>query len=112
MSSTQGVVLGAAALNTPRTSNKKKKKRTCKSAKKRLHIFMDHSKLAFNGWEEVVEPWNFNNCEAYIEWCHISRGFPHHRYELHRKEDKANLHHCTWPIFKECCIKMCQHIFS
>jgi hypothetical protein len=60
----------------------------------------------------VAEPWNFNNCKAYIEWYLISRGFPHHCYELHRKADKANLHSCKWPIFKERCIEMCQHIYD
>jgi hypothetical protein len=69
---TQEVVLGAAALNTLRRKDKKKKKGTGRPTKKKLHIFMDHSKLAFNGWEEMAEPWNFNNCDAYIEWCHIS----------------------------------------
>jgi hypothetical protein len=43
MSSTQDVVLGAMALNTPRRKDKmkKKKKRTCSPAKKRLHIFIE-----------------------------------------------------------------------
>jgi hypothetical protein len=51
MSSTGDVVLGAPASTTQTTVDKKKKKRTGRIAKKRLHIFMDHSKLAFNRWE-------------------------------------------------------------
>jgi hypothetical protein len=78
----------------------------------RLHIFLDDNKLAFNKWEDVPEPWSFDNCEAYIEWNHISRGFPHDRYRMHCKADKANLHYCQWPIFKEQCIELCQHIYE
>jgi hypothetical protein len=104
--------LGAVAFNTPRRKDKKRKKKTSRSTKKRLYIFIDHSKLAFNGLEEVAKPWNFNNYETYIEWYHISQGFPHHHYELHRKANKANLHCCEWPIFKELYIEMCQHIYN
>jgi hypothetical protein len=73
---------------------------------------MDHSKLAFNGWEDVAEPWNFQNCEAFIDWCHISRGFPLQRYKNHRKTDRANLHYCNWDAYKERCIEMYQHIYD
>jgi hypothetical protein len=76
MSSTGDIVLDATTCTTGKSEEKKKKKRTGRIAKKRLHIFMDHSKLAFNGWEDVAEPWNFQNCEAFIDWCHNSRGFP------------------------------------
>jgi hypothetical protein len=87
------------------------KKRTRKIGKKRLHIF-DESKKAFDGWEDLPEPWTFETCEAYIEWCHIGKGFPHDCYKLQRKVDKANLHYCEWPIFKERSIEMCQHIYE
>jgi hypothetical protein len=60
----------------------------------------------------VAKPWNFGNCEAYNEWCHISRGFPHSRYKLHCNVDKANLYHCKWFVFKEQCIEMCQHVYE
>jgi hypothetical protein len=56
MSSTRDVVLGAAACTTGTTEDKKRKKRPRRIAKKRFHIFMDHMKLAFNGWEDVAEP--------------------------------------------------------
>jgi hypothetical protein len=112
MSSIQDVILGAAALNMPRRKDKKKKKITRKPAKKGLYIFMDESKFIFSGWEDVAQPWNFSNCEAYIEWCHISRGFLHYRYKYHCKVDKANLHYYKLPVFKEQWIKMCQHIYD
>jgi hypothetical protein len=60
--------------------NREKKIRTGRIGKKRLHIFFDESKKAFNGWEEVPELWTFETCEAYIEWCHIGRDFPHEHY--------------------------------
>jgi hypothetical protein len=41
--------LDAVVLNTLRRKDKKKKKRIGRPAKKMLHIFMDYSKLAFNG---------------------------------------------------------------
>ena len=112
MSLAREVVLGTAALNTPRRKDKKKKKIIGRNAKKVLHIFMDESKLAFLGWEQVQEPWNFANCEAYIEWCHISKGFLHSCYRLHHITDKVNLHHYKWPIFRKRCIEMCQHIYN
>jgi hypothetical protein len=104
MSSTGDVVLGATACTIRTTVEKKRKKRTGRIAKKRLHIFMGHNKLAFNGWEDVAEPWNFQNCEAFIDWCHISRGFLLQRYKNHRKTDRANLLYCNWDAYKERCI--------
>jgi hypothetical protein len=109
MTSTQDLVLGAVARKTPkRKDNRKKKQRTSRIGKKRLHIFLDESKLAFNRWEEVPKPWSFKTCEAYIEWCHIGRDFPHDRYRKQHKADTANLHFCQWPIFKEQYIEMFQ----
>jgi hypothetical protein len=95
MISTQDLVLGAATWNKSKRKDKRPyKKRTWRIGKKRLHIFLDESKLAFNGWKEVLEPWSFETYEAYIEWCHIGRGFPHDRYKKQRKADKANMHFC------------------
>jgi hypothetical protein len=96
-----------------RRDKKHKKKRMDRNTKKRLHIFKDVSKLAFNGWKEVPEPGSFDNYEAYIEWCHIGRDFPHDHYRKQCKADKdKDLHICQWPIFKERCIEMCQHIYE
>jgi hypothetical protein len=95
MTSTQDLVLGAAARKMPkRKDNREKKRRMGRIVKKRLHIFRNESKLAFNGWKEVPKPWSLETCDAYIEWCHIGRGFPHDYYRKQRKEDKANLHFC------------------
>jgi hypothetical protein len=72
MSSTQDLVLGATARKMHKRKDKRqRKKRMGRIGKKRLHIFLDESKLAFNRWEEVPKSWTFETCEAYIEWCHI-----------------------------------------
>ena len=82
--------LGAMARKTPKRRDKRqKKKRMDRNTKKRLHFFMDDSKLAFNDWKEVLELGSFNNCEAYIEWCHIGRGFLHDHYRKQCKADQA-----------------------
>jgi hypothetical protein len=113
MTSTQDVVLGVVAHKKQRRTEKRHRpKRTGKPGKKRLHILLDSTKKAFDGWEDLPEPWTFETCEEYIEWCHIGKGFPHERYKTQRRADKANLHHCEWPVFKERCIEMCQHIYE
>jgi hypothetical protein len=95
MSSTQDLVLGATACKMRKRKDKRQKKKIMgKIGKKKLHIFLDESKLAFNGWEEVLELWTFETCEACIELCHIGRGFPHDRYRKQCKADKANLQFC------------------
>ena len=55
--------------------------------------------------------WTCQACEEYIEWCHISKLFPRSRYTVHRKTDKANLHHCRNPAFLERCIQVYQHLY-
>jgi hypothetical protein len=78
MTSTQDVVLGAAARKMQRRKDKRqRKKRTGRPGKKRLHILLDETKKAFDGWKDRPEPWTFQTCEAYIEWCHIGKSFPH-----------------------------------
>ena len=69
--------------------------------KKKFHNFSDESKEAFLGGEDVREPWDFSSCEAYIDWCHISREYPHYCSRLHCHVDKANLHHSKWLILRE-----------
>jgi hypothetical protein len=113
MTSTQDVVLGAAACKTQRRRDKRERpKKIGKPRRKRLHILLNDTKKTFDGWKNLPEPWTFHTCEAYIEWCHIGKGFPHNRYQLQHKADKPNMHHCEWPIFKERCIEMCQHIYE
>jgi hypothetical protein len=58
------------------------------------------------------EPWTFETYEAYIEWCHIGRGFLDDHSRKQRKANKANLYFFQWLIFKEQCIEMCQHIYE
>ena len=113
MSSIQDLVLGAAARKIQRRKERRQRpKRTNKLGKKRLHILLDDTKKAFNGWEDVPKPWIFDTYEEYIEWCHIDKGFLHDRYKLHWRANKTKLHHCEWPIFKERCIEICQHIYE
>jgi hypothetical protein len=76
MSIAREVVLGATAWNMP-PKKYKKKKRTRRHAKKRLHIYIDESKNDFSRWVEVQESWDFSCSEAYIDWYHISRRFLH-----------------------------------
>ena len=108
MSSTQEVVLHSTHLEerTRRRSSKQTKMQRRGSTSS-----WDESKLAFSRWEDVAEPWNFGNCKAYIEWCHIFREFPHFRYKLYCKADKANFHHYKWHVFKEWYVEMCQHVY-
>jgi hypothetical protein len=50
MSSTQDLVLGAAAHKTHRRKDKRqRKKRTGEPGKKRLHVLLDENKKAFDG---------------------------------------------------------------
>jgi hypothetical protein len=111
MSSSREVELGVVASNMP-PKKCRKKKGTGRHTKKRLHIFFNESQKAFLGWKEVQEPRNFSSYEAYIDWCHISKGFPHSCYKLHWVADKANLYHCNWHDFKEHCMETCQHIYN
>jgi hypothetical protein len=53
MTSTQDVVLGVAASKTQRRKDKRqRKKRKGRLGKKRLHILLDETKKAFDGWED------------------------------------------------------------
>ena len=95
MTSTQDLVSGTVARKMPKKKdNRKKKRRMGRIGKKRLHIFHNENKLAFNGWEEVPKLWSLETYDACIEWCYIGRDFPHDYYRKQRKEDKANLHFC------------------
>jgi hypothetical protein len=79
--------------------------------KKRLHILLDESCKAFKGWQDQPDPWTYNVCEFYIEWCHISKLWPLHRHNAHRRSDKANLHYCKCPVFTERCIQVSQNVY-
>ena len=113
MSSTQDIVLDTTAYKTQRRKERRQRpKRTGKPRKKRLHILLDDTKKAVDGWKDVPKLRTFDTYEEYIKWCHIGKGFLHDHYKLHRRADKANFHHCEWPIFKERCIEMCQYIYE
>ena len=87
------------------------RKRGGKKMKKRLHVLNNPLKLAFRGWEDEPEPWKYSTCEEYIEWCHISKLFPHERHRMHRTSDKANLTHCLNGAFVERCIEVYQFLY-
>jgi len=87
------------------------RKRGGKKMKKRLHVLNNPLKLAFRGWEDEPKPWKYSTCEEYIEWCHISKLFPHERHRMHRTSDKANLPHCLNGAFVERCIQVYQFLY-
>ena len=80
--------------------------------KKRLHVLNNPAKLAFRGWENEPEPWKYSTCEEYIEWCHITKQFPHERHRYHRHSDKANLTHCLNGAFVDRCIEVYQFLYN
>ncbi len=88
------------------------RKRGGKMMKKRLHVLNNPAKLAFRGWEDEPEPWKYSTCEEYIEWCHITKQFPHERHRYHRHSDKANLTHCLNAAFVERCIEVYQFLYK
>ena len=88
------------------------RKRGGKRMKKRLHVLNNPAKLAFRGWENEPEPWKYSTCEEYIEWCHITKQFPHERHRYHRHSDKANLTHCLNGAFVERCIEVYQFLYK
>jgi len=77
-----------------------------------LHVLRNPTKLAFKGWEEVLEPWSFEDCVNYIEWCHIDKVFPKERHNHHRRFHKANLKYCIDEAFKNRCIEVYQVLYG
>jgi hypothetical protein len=80
--------------------------------RKRLHVLHNPSKLAFRGWEEVLEPWTYADCEEYIERCYIDKKFPPERHRKNRKSNKANLRFCSCPDFIQRCIEVYQVLYG
>ena len=72
-----------------------------KPCRKHLKVLDNPQKLAFKGWTEVPEPWTFEYCKQYIEWCHVEKAFKRDRYLAHRSANKANLKFCENPDFLE-----------
>ena len=79
--------------------------------RKRLKVLDNPNKLAFKGWIDVPEPWTFEQCKQYIEWCHVGKAFKQDRYLAHRSANKANLKFCENPNFLERCIQVYQYLF-
>ena len=88
------------------------RKRGGKKMKKRLHVLNNPAKMAFRGWEDEPQPWKYSTCEEFIEWCHITKLFPHERHRNHRVSDKANLTFCHHAEFVERCIQVYQHLYN
>ena len=51
------------------------RERRGKPCRKRLKVLDNLEKLAFRGWTDVPEPWTFEHCKQYIEWCHVGNAF-------------------------------------
>lgn len=105
-----------STMATPATMTKeerdKTRLRTGNKQRKRLHVLRNPEKLAFRGWEEVLQPWSFEDCANYIEWCHIDKAFPEERHNYHRRFHKANLKHCIDEAFKNRCIEVYQVLYD
>ena len=82
-----------------------------KPCKKLLKVLNNPHKLAFRGWIDVPEPWTFEQCKQYIEWCHVGKAFKRDRYLAYRLANKANLKFCENPNFLEQCIQVYQYLF-
>ena len=90
----------------------RERKRGGKKMKKRLHVLNNPTKLAFRGWQDEPEPWKYSTCEEFIEWCHITKIFPHDRHRKHRISDKANLYYCLNAEFVERSIQVYKHLYK
>ena len=82
-----------------------------KPCRKRLKVLDNPHKLAFRGWTDIPEPWTFEQCKQYIEWCHVGKAFKRDRYLAHCSANKANLKFCENPNFLERCIQVFQYLF-
>ena len=82
-----------------------------KRCRKRLKVLDNPHKVAFRGWTNVPEPWTFEQCKQYIEWCHVGKAFKRDRYLAHCQANKANLKFCENPNFLERCIQVYQYLY-
>ena len=88
------------------------RKRHGQLCKKRMKVLNNAEKLSFRGWKDIPEPWTYNKCKQYIEWCHVGKAFNRDRYLAHRSTDKANLKFCKNLDFLERCIEVYQYLFN
>ena len=65
-------IAGGQALND-RGQRDRTRDRRGKPCRKRLKVLDNPHKLAFRGWTDVPEPWTFEQCKQYIEWCHVGK---------------------------------------
>ena len=103
-------IAGGQALND-RGQRDRTRDRHGKPCRKRLKVLDNPHKLAFRGWTDVPEPWTFEQCKQYIEWCHVGKAFKRDRYLAHRSANKANLKFCENPNFLERCIQVYLYLF-
>ena len=82
-----------------------------KPCRKHLKVLDNPQKLAFRGWIDVPQPWTFEHCKQYIEWCHVGKAFKQDQYLAHCSANKANLKFCENPDFFEQCIQVYQYLF-
>ena len=105
------VLIAAAAALHDHGQRDRMRDRRGKPCKKRLKVLDNPHKVAFRRWTDVPEPWTFEQCKQYIEWCHVGKAFKQDRYLAHRRANKANLKFCENPNFLERCIQVYQYLY-
>jgi len=103
-------------MSTPGAAKKAEKDKTRPRQgnihQKRIHVLENPTKLAFKGWQDVPDPWNFDQAKHFIEWCHLDKSFRKERHNNHRHQNKANLRHCTNAAFLERCVQIYQVLYD
>ena len=74
--------------------------------RKWMKVLNNGEKLAFRGWKDVPEPWTYEMCKQYIEWCHNEKAFNRDQYLAQRSIGRANLKFCENSDFLENCIQL------
>ena len=105
------VPIAAVQVLNDRGQRDRTKDRRGKPCRKRLKVLDNPYKVAFRGWTDVPEPWTFEQCKQYIEWCHVGKAFIRDWYLAHRVANKANLKFCENPNFLERCIQIYQYLY-
>ena len=105
------VSIAAAPVLHDHGQRDKMRDRHGKPCKKHLKVLDNPHKMAFRGWTDVPEPWTFEQCKQYIQWCHVGKAFKRDRYLAHRQANKANLKFCENPNFLERCIQVYQYLY-
>ena len=111
LAASKPVPIAAVQVLNDRGQRDRTRDRRGKPCRKRLKILDNSHKVAFRGWTYVPEPWTFEQCKQYIEWCHVGKAFKRDRYLAHRVANKANLEFCENPNFLERCIHVYQYLY-